>query len=62
GEGYTDEEVETLIWDAVDQINETLPLFKKIKKLNVRKEAFEKSTTKKIKRNVAANKTIASEE
>ncbi|MBR5315272.1 MAG: AMP-binding protein, partial [Firmicutes bacterium] len=27
GEGYTDEEVEALIWDAVDQINETLPLF-----------------------------------
>jgi len=58
GEGYTDEEVETLIWAEVDKINDTLPLFKKIKKLNVRKEAFVKSTTKKIKRNEAANKTL----
>ena len=58
GEGYTDEEVETLIWKEVDKINETLPLFKKIKKLNVRKEAFEKSTTKKIKRNASANKAM----
>ncbi len=56
GENYTHEEVEALIWDEVDKINETLPLFKKIKKLTVRKEAFEKSTTKKIKRNVDSNK------
>ena len=59
GEGYTDEEVEALIWEEVDKINETLPLFKKIKKLNVRKEAFEKSTTKKIKRNSSANKELS---
>lgn len=62
GEGYTDEEVETLIWAEVDKINETLPLFKKIKKLNVRKEAFEKSTTKKIKRNVANKEMSKAEE
>ena len=62
GEDYTDEEVEALIWEEVDKINETLPLFKKIKKLNVRKEAFEKSTTKKIKRNAAANKEMTTHE
>jgi len=62
GEGYTDEEVEALIWEQIDRINETLPLFKKIKKLTVRKEAFEKSTTKKIKRNAASNKEGAKEE
>lgn len=59
GEGYMDEEVEALIWEEIDKINDTLPLFKKIKKLTVRKEPFEKSTTKKIKRNSAANKAIA---
>jgi long-subunit acyl-CoA synthetase (AMP-forming) len=62
GEGYTDEEVEALIWEEIDKINETLPLFKKIKKLNVRKEAFEKSTTKKIKRNVANKEMTKHEE
>lgn len=59
GEGYMDEEVESLIWEEVDKINETLPMFKKIKKLTVRKEPFVKSTTKKIKRNAAENKVIA---
>lgn len=58
GEGYTDEEIEVLIWEEIDKINETLPMFKKIKKLTVRKEPFVKSTTKKIKRNSAENKKI----
>ncbi|MDD6816000.1 MAG: AMP-binding protein [Firmicutes bacterium] len=49
-------EVEALLWKEVDRLNETLPLFKKIKKINVRREDFEKTTGKKIKRFVESNK------
>lgn len=56
GEDYTEEDARTLIWKAIDEINEDLPYYKKIKKLNIRKEDFEKTTGKKIKRFVASNK------
>ncbi len=49
-------QVEKLMWSAVDKINEGLPFFKKIKKINIRKDEFEKTTGKKIKRFVEANK------
>ncbi|MCI6012312.1 MAG: AMP-binding protein [Firmicutes bacterium] len=49
-------EVEKLLWKEVDRLNETLPLYKKIKKVNVRREDFEKTTGKKIKRFVESNK------
>lgn len=48
--------VEKLIWAEVDKINEELPLFKKIKKVVIRTEDFEKTTGKKIKRFVQTNK------
>jgi len=48
--------IEKLLWTEVDKINESLPLFKKIKKIVVRTEDFEKTTGKKIKRFVQANK------
>ena len=48
--------VEKLIWAEVDKINEELPLFKKIKKVVIRQEDFEKTTGKKIKRFVQSNK------
>ena len=56
GEGYTDDMVEELLWNEVDKINETSPYFKKIKRIVLRKEEFEKNTSKKIKRFVEANK------
>lgn len=56
GEDYDDEAVNALLWDAIDEINDTLPLYKKIKKLYIRKEDFEKTTGKKIKRFVDSNK------
>ena len=40
----------------MDEINEDLPLFKKIKKISVRQEEFEKNTAHKIKRFVESNK------
>ncbi|MDY6038579.1 MAG: AMP-binding protein [Eubacterium sp.] len=58
GAGYTDEQVKKLIWDEIDKINARLPLFKKIKKLNIRKDGFDKTTGMKIKRFVEANKNI----
>ena len=48
--------VEKLLWAEVDKINEDLPLFKKIKKVVIRTEDFEKTTGKKIKRFVQSNK------
>ncbi|MBQ4650961.1 MAG: AMP-binding protein [Firmicutes bacterium] len=48
--------IEKLLWEEVDKINESLPLFKKIKKVVIRQEDFEKTTGKKIKRFVQSNK------
>lgn len=50
------EQIEKLLWTEVDKINESLPFFKKIKKITVRREEFEKTTGKKIKRFVESNK------
>lgn len=49
-------EVEKLLWAEVDKINKSLPLFKRIQKINLREEDFEKTTAKKIKRFVESNK------
>ena len=51
-----DEKVKELLWKYVDELNETLPYFKKIKKISVRREEFEKNTSHKIKRFVDSNK------
>lgn len=51
-----DAQVEKLLWTEVDKINENLPFFKKIKRINLRREEFEKTTGKKIKRFVESNK------
>lgn len=50
--------VKSLLWEQVDQVNANLPLFKKIKRIAVRTEDFEKTTGKKIKRFVDANKQM----
>lgn len=50
--------VKELMWKEVDKVNEQLPLFKKIRKIVVRNEEFEKNTSKKIKRFVEANKKM----
>ena len=46
---------EFLIWTEIDKINKELPYFKRIKKITIRSEEFEKTTGKKIKRNSVAN-------
>jgi len=61
GENYPEEAARGLIWEEVDKINEELPYYKKIKKINIRQEDFEKTTGKKIKRFIASNKEEKSE-
>ena len=56
GKGITDKELEDKVWEEVDKINANAPFFKKIKKVIIRKEEFEKNTSKKIKRFVESNR------
>ncbi|QOX65947.1 long-chain fatty acid--CoA ligase [Anoxybacterium hadale] len=58
GENYSEEDVAALIWKEIDVLNTQLPFFMRIKKIDIRKEEFEKTTGKKIKRFVDANKGI----
>ena len=52
------ETVKELLWKEVDKVNEQMPMLKKIKKIVVRNEEFEKNTSKKIKRFAEANKKM----
>jgi long-subunit acyl-CoA synthetase (AMP-forming) len=56
GDDYTDEQVEKLLWSKLDPVNAELALFKRIRRIIVRKREFEMTTGKKIKRFVEANK------
>lgn len=56
GEDFTDEQATELLWKEIDTINEGQPFFKRIKKIDIRRTDFEKTTGKKIKRFVEANK------
>ncbi len=49
-------EIEKLLWKEIDKINADLPLYKRIKRVSVRFEEFEKTTGHKIKRFVEANR------
>jgi long-subunit acyl-CoA synthetase (AMP-forming) len=56
GEDFTDEQATELLWKEIDIINEAQSFFKRIKKIDIRRTDFEKTTGKKIKRFVEANK------
>ncbi len=58
GKDADDEQIKALLWKEVDKINANLPMFKKIKKISLRHEEFEKNTSKKIKRFVESNKKM----
>lgn len=49
-EGADDQTIVDAIEAVVRRINEPLPIYKKIRKVHIRKEEFEKTTTRKIKR------------
>lgn len=46
----TEEELTEIMWKAVKEINQTLPIYKKIKKVKISTEQFAKTTTQKVKR------------
>ncbi|HWQ78254.1 MAG TPA: AMP-binding protein [Anaerovoracaceae bacterium] len=48
-----DEELRRILKKEIDRINELMPLYKRVKRFEIRKEEFEKTTTKKIKRHAA---------
>jgi len=50
GENFGDEEVHSLIKRVISEINEKLPIYKRIRDIAVRKDEFIKTTTKKIQR------------
>ena len=56
GHDYTQEEADKLIWQVVNNVNEDLPIFKRIRRVYVRDEEFDITTSKKIRRFVEENK------
>lgn len=49
------EEISNLIQKIIDEVNEQIPNYKRIKRIGIRKTEFEKTTTRKIKRHLASN-------
>lgn len=56
GEGCSDDDTRKLIWNEIDAINEAAPLYRKIRKVILRKSAFVKNTSQKIIRFAEENK------
>lgn len=52
----TDEEIHNIIWEKIKEVNHQLTSYKAIKKLEIKKDEFAKTTTMKIKRYVEINK------
>jgi long-chain acyl-CoA synthetase len=51
----TQEEIQRFLKIQIDEINEQMPLYKRVKRFNLRKTEFEKTTTRKIKRFTEGN-------
>ncbi|MEA4923279.1 MAG: AMP-binding protein [Eubacteriaceae bacterium] len=50
-----DEELRSFLKEEIDKINELMPLYKHVKRFDIRKEEFSKTTTRKIKRYTPVN-------
>lgn len=50
----SEEELKRILKREIDEINEHMPLYKRVKRFEIREEEFEKTTTKKIKRYTAS--------
>jgi len=50
GDSLTDEKIHDVIWEKIKEVNHKLTSYKAIKKLEIKKDEFEKTTTMKIKR------------
>ena len=55
-EGISNEEAEKVLWEEIEKINQSVPFFKRIKKVILRDKPFEKNTSNKIKRFAEENK------
>ena len=56
GKDLTDEQVHDIIWEKIKEVNHKLTSYKAIKKLEIKKDEFAKTTTMKIKRYVEIQK------
>ena len=56
GKNLTDEQIHDIIWEKIKEVNRKLTSYKAIKKLEIKKGEFEKTTTMKIKRYVEIQK------
>lgn len=56
GKGLTDEQIYDIIWEKIKEVNRQLTSYKAIKRLEIKKDEFEKTTTMKIKRYVEIKK------
>ena len=50
GENLSEEEIEKIIWKKVKEVNKKLTSYKAVKKIEIKTDEFEKTTTMKIKR------------
>ncbi len=46
----TEEQYKQIIWEEIKKINQTLPIYKHIKKIEITTKPFAKTTTQKVKR------------
>lgn len=56
GKDLSDEEIYNIIWEKIKEVNHKLTSYKAIKKLEIKKDEFIKTTTMKIKRYAEINK------
>ena len=56
GKDLDEEEVKKIIWNKIKEVNKSLTSYKAIKKLEIKHDEFEKTTTMKIKRYVELQK------
>ena len=52
----TDQGIRKLIKEAVDQANDRMPLYKRVRRFEIRKTEFEKTASRKIKRHAAGHR------
>ena len=56
GKNLSDEKIHDIIWEKIKEVNHKLTSYKAIKKLEIKKDEFAKTTTMKIKRFVEISK------
>ena len=55
------EELQSIVWEKIKEVNKTLPTYKYVKHLLITKDDFIKTTTAKIKRFEEFNKIMANQ-